>query len=182
MLELFKTFFKIGLFTIGGGYAMIPLIEAEVVERKKWMNKTMFMDVLAVAQTCPGVFAINISIFIGNKVLGTKGSIMSALGTAMPSLLIILAIAMFFQNFQNIPWVAAAFAGIRPAVVALIAVPTWNMARRAKIGFLNCWIPIVSALLIWAMDVNPIFIILAAGIGGYIYGQFIDPSEKEDAQ
>lgn len=182
MLELFKTFFKIGLFTIGGGYAMIPLIEAEVVERKKWMNKTMFMDVLAVAQTCPGVFAINISIFIGNKVLGTKGSIMSTLGTAMPSLLIILAIAMFFQNFQNIPWVAAAFAGIRPAVVALIAVPTWNMARRAKIGFLNCWIPIVSALLIWAMDVNPIFIILAAGIGGYIYGQFIDPSEKEDAQ
>jgi len=80
---------------------------------------------------------------------------------------------MFFQNFQHIPWVASMFAGIRPAVVALMAVPTFNMARKAKIGWLNCWIPIVSALLIWLFGVNPIYIILAAGIGGWLYGEIV---------
>ena len=84
---------------------------------------------------------------------------------------------MFFQNFQDVPWVAAAFAGIRPAVVALIAVPTWNMAKSAGINLMNCWIPVVSAMLIWLLGVNPIYIILAAGLGGYVYGQFIKPSE-----
>ena len=78
---------------------------------------------------------------------------------------------MFFHNFQNVPWVASVFAGIRPAVVALIAIPTWNMAVRAK------WIPFITAVLIWALGVNPIYIILAAGIGGFLYGQFIKPTE-----
>ncbi len=177
MMTLFATFFHIGLFTIGGGYAMIPLIEAEVVNRHKWIEKTEFLDLIAIAQSCPGVFAINISTFIGYKRRGTLGALCCALGTAMPSLVIILLIAMFFRNFQDVPWVASVFAGIRPAVVALIAVPTWNMAKRAKINLLNWWIPIVSAALIWLLDVNPIYIILAAGIGGFIYGQFIKPTE-----
>lgn len=172
--DLFTTFFRIGMFTLGGGYAMLPLIEAEVVNKKKWIDKQMFMDLVAVAQSCPGVFAINISIFIGNKVDKTKGALCCTLGTALPSLLIILAIAMFFQHFQDIPWVAATFAGIRPAVVALIAIPTWNLARRAKISLTNCWIPILSALLIWGMGLNPIYIIIAAAIGGYLYGQLKD--------
>lgn len=171
--ELFKTFFRIGLFTLGGGYAMIPLIEAEVVDKRGWIAKDQFLDLIAVAQTCPGVFAINISIFIGYRLRGVKGALLTATGTALPSLLIILAIAMFFQNFQHIPWVASMFAGIRPAVVALMAVPTFNMARKAKIGWLNCWIPIVSALLIWLFGVNPIYIILAAGIGGWLYGEIV---------
>lgn len=176
-MHLFKTFFRIGLFTLGGGYAMIPLIEAEVVNKRKWIDKTMFMDLIAVAQSCPGVFAINLSIFIGYRLQGVRGAVVTALGTAMPSLLIILAIAMFFQNFQDVAWVAAAFAGIRPAVVALIAIPTWNMAKSSGINLMNCWIPLVSAVLIWLLGVNPIYIILAAGIGGYLYGQFIKPSE-----
>ena len=171
--ELFKTFFRIGLFTLGGGYAMIPLIEAEVVDKRGWIAKDQFLDLIAVAQTCPGVFAINISIFIGYRLRGVKGALLTATGTALPSLFIILAIAMFFQNFQHIPWVASMFAGIRPAVVALMAVPTFNMARKAKIGWLNCWIPIVSALLIWLFGVNPIYIILAAGIGGWLYGEIV---------
>jgi len=174
---LFLTFFRIGLFTLGGGYAMIPLIEAEVVDKRKWIDKDMFLDLIAVAQSCPGVFAINLSIFIGYRLRGITGAAVTTLGTAMPSLLIILAIAMFFQNFQDVPWVAAAFAGIRPAVVALIAVPTWNMAKSAGINLMNCWIPVVSAMLIWLLGVNPIYIILAAGLGGYVYGQFIKPSE-----
>ena len=177
MMVLFATFFHIGLFTIGGGYAMIPLIEAEVVNKRKWIEKNDFLDLIAIAQSCPGVFAINISTFIGYKRRGTLGALCCALGTAMPSLVIILLIAMFFRNFQDVPWVASVFAGIRPAVVALIAVPTWNMAMHAKINLLNWWIPIVSAALIWLMDVNPIYIILAAGVGGFIYGQFIKPTE-----
>ena len=175
--DLFLTFFRIGLFTLGGGYAMIPLIEAEVVDRRKWIDKTMFLDLIAVAQSCPGVFAINLSVFIGYRLQGIKGAAMTTLGTAMPSLLIILAIAMFFQSFQDVPWVAAVFAGIRPAVVALIAIPTWNMAKGAGINLMNCWIPIASAMLIWLLGVTPIYIILAAGVGGYLYGQFLKPSE-----
>lgn len=177
MLALFATFFRIGLFTIGGGYAMIPLIEAEIVNRRKWVGKTEFLDLIAIAQSCPGVFAINISTFIGYKKRGTLGAICCALGTALPSFLIILLVAMFFHNFQDVPWVASVFAGIRPAVVALIAVPTWNMAVRAKITFINCWIPVITAVLIWALGVNPIYIILVAGVGGFIYGQFIKPTE-----
>jgi chromate transporter len=177
MLVLFVTFFRIGLFTIGGGYAMIPLIEAEIVNRRKWVGKTEFLDLIAIAQSCPGVFAINISTFIGYKKRGTLGAICCALGTALPSFLIILLVAMFFHNFQDVPWVSSVFAGIRPAVVALIAVPTWNMAVRAKITFINCWIPVITAVLIWALGVNPIYIILVAGVGGFIYGQFIKPTE-----
>ena len=165
------------MFTIGGGYAMIPLIEAEVVDKKKWVDKQMLLDLIAVAQSCPGVFAVNISIFIGYKLRGVKGALSATLGTAMPSLLCILLIAMFFQHFQNVPWVAATFAGIRPAVVALMAIPTFNMMKQAQISLLNCWIPIASALLIWGLGVNPVYIILAAGIGGYIYGLFLKPSE-----
>ncbi|MBO5233857.1 MAG: chromate transporter [Prevotella sp.] len=174
---LFLTFFRIGLFTLGGGYAMIPLIEAEVVDKRKWIDKAMFMDLIAVAQSCPGVFAINLSVFIGYRLMGVRGAVTTSLGTALPSLLIILAIAMFFQSFQDVPWVAAVFAGIRPAVVALIAIPTWNMAKSAGINMMNCWIPIGSAMLIWLLGVNPIYIILAAGVGGYLYGQFLKPSE-----
>lgn len=174
---LFKTFFKIGAFTLGGGYAMIPIIETEVVEKHHWIEKEEFLDLIAVAQSCPGVFAINISTFVGYKLRGTPGAICTTTGTALPSFLIILLIAMFFHSFMDVPWIAAMFNGIRPAVVALIAVPTFNLAKSAKISLVNCWIPIISALLIWAVGVNPIFIIIAAAAGGYIYGQFIKPTE-----
>lgn len=176
-ITLFKTFVKIGAFTLGGGYAMIPIIEAEVVDRHKWIDKDEFLDLIAIAQSCPGVFAVNISIFIGYKLRGVRGAICTALGASLPSFLIILLIAMFFHSLMDVPWIAAMFNGIRPAVVALIAVPTFNLAKSAGISLVNCWIPIISALLIWAIGVNPIFIIIAAGIGGYIYGQFIKPTE-----
>ncbi|MBQ6065114.1 MAG: chromate transporter [Prevotella sp.] len=169
----FKTFFKIGAFTLGGGYAMIPIIQAEVVDKKKWIDKEEFLDLIAIAQSCPGVFAINISTFIGYKMRKEPGAICSALGTALPSFLIILLIAMVLHRFIDMPWVAAMFNGIRPAVVALIAVPTFTLAKSAHITLANCWIPIISALLIWAMHVNPVFIIVAAGLGGYIYGKFL---------
>jgi len=174
---LFKTFFRIGLFTLGGGYAMIPLIEAEVVDKHRWITKQEFVDLIAIAQSCPGVFAINMSIFIGYKLRGSWGAVSCSIGTALPSFLIILAIAMFFHQFQDNPIVASIFRGIRPAVVALIAVPTFNMARSARLSLANCWIPVVGALLIWLLGVSPIYIILVAGIGGYVYGTLIKPTE-----
>lgn len=176
-LESFKTFFKIGAFTLGGGYAMIPIIEAEVVDKYKWVDKEEFLDLIAVSQSCPGVFAINISVFIGYRLRKTRGAICTALGTALPSFLIILLIAMFFHQFEDNKVVAAMFRGIRPAVVALIAAPTFNLAKSAHITLTNCWIPILSALLIWKIGVNPIFIIIAAGVGGFLYGKYIKPTE-----
>ena len=169
--ESFKTFFKIGIFTLGGGYAMIPLIEEEVVNRHKWIDKDEMLDLIAIAQSCPGVFAINIAIFIGYKLNKERGAVATTLGTALPSFLIILAIAMFFQQFEDNRVAAALFKGIRPAVVALIAVPTFNLAKQAQLNKFTLWIPIVSALLIWLLGVSPIWIIIIAGIGGYIYGR-----------
>lgn len=169
--ETFKTFFKIGIFTLGGGYAMIPLIEEEVVNRHKWVSKDEMLDLIAIAQSCPGVFAINISIFIGYKLRKTRGAIATALGTALPSFLIILAIAIFFHQFEDNRVIAAMFKGIRPAVVALIAVPTFNLARRAQLNRYTLWIPIVSALAIWLLGVSPIWIILIAGSVGYLCGR-----------
>ena len=174
--ESFKTFFKIGIFTLGGGYAMIPLIEAEVVDKHKWISKEEFLDLIAIAQSCPGVFAINISIFIGYKLRKERGALATAIGTALPSFLIILAIAMFFHQFQDNPVVASIFRGIRPAVVALIAVPTFNLAKSAHISWANCWIPIGGALLIWLLGVSPIYIILIAGACGWVYGKYIKPT------
>lgn len=168
---LFTTFFRIGAFTIGGGYAMIPIIEEEVVNKNRWISREEFLDLIAVSQSCPGVFAINISTFIGYKLHKTPGALLASLGSALPSFLMILVIAMFFQQFQDVPWVKACFNGIRPAVVALIAAPTFSLAKSAHINLANCWIPIASALLIWLMGVNPVFIILAAGIAGVVYGK-----------
>ena len=177
MFKLFSTFFKIGMFTLGGGYAMIPIIEAEVVDKHKWVTKEEFLDLIAIAQSCPGVFAANISIFIGYRLKKVRGAILSCLGTCLPSFLIILLIAMFFHRFQDNPVVASIFRGIRPAVVALIAVPTFNLAKSAGITWATCCIPIGGALAIWLMGVSPILIILLAAIGGYVYGAFIKPTE-----
>ena len=171
--ESFKTFFKIGIFTLGGGYAMIPLIEEEVVNKHKWVDKDEMLDLIAIAQSCPGVFAINIATFIGYKLKKERGAIATTMGTALPSFLIILLIAMFFHQFEDNRIVAAIFKGIRPAVVALIAVPTFNLGKRAQLNKWTIWIPIVSALLIWLFGVSPIWIIIAAGVGGYIWGEVI---------
>ena len=171
--DSFKTFFKIGIFTLGGGYAMIPLIEEEVVNKKQWVSKDEMLDLIAIAQSCPGVFAINIATFIGYKLKKERGAIATTIGTALPSFLIILAIAIFFSQFKDNPYIAAIFRGIRPAVVALIAVPTFNLGRRAKLNRYTIWIPIVCALAIWALGVSPIYIILIAGVAGYLYGKIV---------
>ena len=177
--DSFRTFFRIGFFTIGGGYAMIPLIEADVVDKNKWVAREEFLDLMAIAQSCPGIFAVNMSIFIGYKLRGVRGCVVCALGTVLPSFLIILGIALFFQHFQENETVQSIFKGIRPAVVALIAAPTFKMGKSAKIGLTNVWIPVAGALLIWLLGVSPIYIIILAGLGGYLYGRYVQPSENK---
>lgn len=171
-INSFLIFFRIGIFTIGGGYAMVPLIETELVSKRKWISQNDFLDLMALAQTVPGIFAVNIAIFIGYKLRKFWGAFWMALGTILPSFLIILAIALFFQQMKDNTVVESIFKGIRPAVVALIAVPTFKMAKSARINRYNLWIPVVSALLIWLLDFSPIYIIILSGLGGYLYGRF----------
>ena len=169
---LFLTFIKIGAFTIGGGYAMLPLIQREVVDRG-WMKKEVFIDLFAVAQSLPGIFAVNISIFVGYKLKKLPGAICCALGTILPSFLIILGIALFFTQFKDNSWVEKIFKGLRPAVVALIAVPCLTTARSIKLSHKQLIIPIGAALLIWLAGLSPVWIILAAIFGGIIYQKII---------
>jgi len=160
---------KIGAFTIGGGYAMLPLIQREVVDHG-WMTKEDFIDLFSVAQSLPGIFAVNIAIFVGYKLKKIRGGIVCALGSILPSFLIILAIALFFTQFKDNEWVEKAFKGLRPAVVALIAVPCLTTARSIKLSHKQLIIPVVAALLIWKASLSPVWIIIAAIIGGIYYG------------
>ncbi|MBR2638315.1 MAG: chromate transporter [Bacteroidaceae bacterium] len=171
LFNLFIVFFKIGLFTIGGGYAMIPLIEKDVVERNRWVTKEEFLDLLAVAQSAPGVFAVNISIFIGYKLRSVKGAVVAAVGNVLPSIIIILAIAVFFNSFSDNDIVNNVFKGLRPAVVALIAAPVFSVAKSARIGWTNVWIPILSAILIVTFGVSPVYIIMIAAVAGVLWGE-----------
>ncbi|MGL4518135.1 MAG: chromate transporter [Phocaeicola sp.] len=171
-IDAFTTFFRIGLFTIGGGYAMIPLIEEEIVTKKGWIQQEEFVDLLAVSQSAPGIFAVNMAIFIGYKMRKLPGALTTTLGGILPSFLIILAIALFFEQFKEYEAVERIFKGIRPAVVALIAAPTFTLAKSAKIDHRNIWIPILSALLIWGLGVSPIYIIAAAATGGFLWGKY----------
>jgi len=172
LLGMFLTFAKIGAFTLGGGYAMVPIMEKEIVDRKQWLTREEFMDILIVAQSTPGLFAINMASHIGNKARGVMGGVIGSLGVALPSIVVILLIAMFFRTFKDNIYVEKVFMGIRPAVVALIAAPCFSMARTAKITLYNVWIPIVACILITAFGVSPIWIILVAGVAGYIWGRF----------
>jgi chromate transporter len=171
LFKLFTTFFRIGLFTFGGGYAMIPLLERDVVERYGWVQKRDFVDLLAVAQSAPGVFAVNMAVFVGYRLRGKRGALAASFGCVLPSVVIILFIALFFRSFRNIEVVNNIFLGLRPAVVALIAVPVFNVAKSAGIGWRTAWIPLLSALLIVAFGVSPVYIIMVAAVGGLLWNK-----------
>lgn len=140
---------------------MLPLIQREVVERKKWIDEEEFLNMIALAQAAPGLIAVNSAIFIGWRIGGWKGVCGAVLGAVLPSFLIILAIAMIFQEWKDQPAVEAVFKGIRPAVVALIAAPLVKMAKSAKISWLTALIPLAAIVLIWLLHINPVWVILA---------------------
>ncbi len=168
-LQLFWTYLKIGTFTIGGGYVMLSMIEREIVDRKGWIDREEFMNMIALAQAAPGLIAVNSAIFIGWRIGGWRGVIATVLGAVLPSFLIILAIAMLFQDYKDYPAVEAIFKGIRPAVVALIAAPLCRMAKNAKITWTTALIPIAGALLIWLAGLSPIWIIFVTVLATLLY-------------
>lgn len=148
---------------------MLPIIEAEVVTKRKWITAENFLDMVVLAQTAPGILAMNISILVGEKVAGKRGAIVSALGAGLPSFIAILIFAIFLNQFQDNEYVSKVFRAVRPAVIALIAVPVFKLAKTAKIIIKTIWIPIVTALLIWLLGVSPIWIILAAIVCGLAF-------------
>ena len=168
-LQLFWTYIKIGTFTIGGGYVMLSWIEHEIVDRKGWIDREEFMNMIALAQAAPGLIAVNSAIFIGWRIGGWRGVIATVLGAVLPSFFIILAIAMLFQDYKDYPAVEAIFKGVRPAVVALIAAPLVRMASSAKITWTTAIIPIAGALLIWLGGLSPVWIILATAATTLLY-------------
>lgn len=161
---IFISFFKIGLFTFGGGYAMIPLIERELITKRGWIEHKEFLDLLTLAQSVPGPIAVNTSVFVGYKMRGFKGAVAALLGAVLPSFVIILVIAIFFADVRHNPVVEAAFKGMRPAVVALIIVPVISLARGMH------WAMIVviaaTALAVWWLGWSPIYILIGAATAG----------------
>ena len=186
LTRLFITFFKIGAFTFGGGWAMISIIEKEIVDKNHWLEREEFLDLLAVAQSLPGILAVNISVAVGDKLRGFKGSVAAALGTILPSFILILLIAIFLtpETIKNNETLTSIFKGIRPAVVALIVAPVISAAKSAKLNKFTILIPVAVALLIWSkwpVVSNPIVYILLGGLGGYLWFRF-GGKRKEDVK
>ena len=157
--RLFLSFAKIGAFTIGGGYAMIPLIQREM-SSKGWILEEEFADVVAVAQSAPGVLAVNMAIFAGYRLRGVKGSLAAALGAVLPSFIIILLIASVLSSFKDNPVVASIFKGIRPAVVALIIVPAVNLSRKTNHRWWAWAITAAAAIAVAFLKVSAIWVLL----------------------
>ena len=164
--RIFAVFAKVGAFTIGGGYAMIPVIQDEM-SRRGWISEEELPDIVALSQSAPGVMAVNISIFAGYRLRGIRGSIAATLGSITPSFLIILAIAMAFTAFRDNPWVARAFMGIRPAVIALIAVPMIRMAKKSCKAWWAWLVAIAALVLVAFLNFSPIYILLVVMIIGF---------------
>ncbi len=175
--QLFWSFFKIGTFTIGGGYAMIPLMEKELVDNRHWLEREEFLDLMAVSQALPGIFAVHMATSIGYRLRGIPGTLTAIAGNILMPIAIILCLAIGFRQLRDNVLFEAVFKGIRPAVVALIAAPVFNLARTARINLRNCWIPIVACLLIYLLGVSPVWIVLATILGGTLYGYLTNRKE-----
>ena len=161
LFDLFWTFCKIGALTFGGGYAMLPLIQREIVENKKWSTEKEILDYYAVGQCTPGVIAVNTATFIGYKLRGIIGGIVATLGVIFPSIVIILIIATFLQNFADLAIVQSAFAGIRVAVVALII-------KSSIKDYLGVIIAIIAFVISAFIGLSPVYVVIAAALTGFI--------------
>ena len=168
VLTLFVTFFKIGDFTFGGGYAMIPLIQSEVTDKRKWIPEEDILDVIAIAESTPGPIAINSATFIGYKIAGFWGSFMSTLGVVLPSFVIILIISFLLRNFAEIKYVQYAFFGIRAGVLALGVKALFSMYKHGPKNIISYIIMALAFILVAFFDVNVLTVIIGAAIFGII--------------
>ncbi len=166
--KMFITFFKIGAFTFGGGYAMIPIIQEEVVEKKKWIDDEDFLDAIALAQASPGPVAVNTSVYCGHRLKGWPGALVCTLGTALPSFITILVIAMVFYQFRSNAIIDKIFFGIRPAVVALILSAVYKMLKKSNFGYAKVAVSIAALLIMVYTDISPIWIVIAGALGSIV--------------
>ena len=173
--EIFLIYLKIGAFTIGGGYAMLPLIQEEVVTNKKWMSAEEFMDMFAVIQSAPGPIAVNSAVFIGYKIAKVQGSIAATLGAVIPSFSIILVIAIYFKDLKDFSFVEGLFKGIRPAVVALIAAAVYKLSKSTSFTKVTISIFLTTLISIVLLVIHPILLIIASAI----LGIFVASREQE---
>jgi chromate transporter len=176
--KIFSVFAKIGAFTIGGGIPMIAAIKSELVERK-WLNDEDFIDIITLAQTAPGLFAVNISILTGHRLRGTKGSVVATIGSCLPPFLIILFVAMFFTSFKDNEYVIKAFKGIRPVVVALIGVPMIDMHKATKMNWWKWIVVISSMILVCFLSVSPIYILICVIVMAVFISWYNNKKQKE---
>lgn len=168
LIGIFLVFFKMGSVTFGGGYAMLPILQKEVVEKRGWVSEAEVMDYYAIGQCMPGIIAVNTSLFIGHKVRGARGAVAAGLGVVFPSLVIITLIAAFINNFAHLPAVQNAFAGIRVCVFVLIVNAILKLGKAAVIDLASGAICFAVALLTVLTDVNPIYLVVLSGVAGVL--------------
>lgn len=168
IFELFISFLKIGAFSFGGGYAMLPLIEKEIIEVHKWLTLPEFIDILAVVEMTPGPVAINSATFLGYKVAGVLGSIVATTAVVLPSIVVILIIAHFLSKFKNSPYVEWAFKGIRPVVLGLIVTASLTVSKNSILDIKSFVLMIVLFYLTSFKNLHPILTIVIAGVVGAV--------------
>ena len=179
-LDLFLTFFKIGAFTFGGGYAMIPLIQREVCDNKKWLNEDDILEVIAIAESTPGPVAINAATFVGSRTAGTLGAACATLGIVLPSFLIISLISLVLKTFQESKAVKYAFMGIRAGVLALILKTVYTMFMKTKKHAVS-YVIMISALVMTAFfKIDAVFVIIGCAIFGIIWSLIIRKEQNND--
>ena len=178
--QIFFTFLKIGAFTLGGGYAMLSMVEKAVVDKKKWIASDEFWDLITIVQSLPGVFAVNTALYVGHKIDGRKGAIAGMLGAILPSIVIILLLATVFREYRDLPEVERIFKGIRPCVVALILAPSLRMIKSSKITWKTAIIPVAAVFLIWWCKVSPTIVILASIAGSLVYALVMEHKMKQN--
>ncbi|MBL4935848.1 chromate transporter [Clostridium sp. YIM B02515] len=179
--EIFIVFFKIGTFTIGGGYAMIPLIEKEVVDKRGWIDRKDFIELLALGQSAPGPIAVDTAVFVGYKLAGIWGSILAVLGSVLTAFIVMVVYAATYMGFKDNAIIQRVFLGIRPAIVALIAVPVLRIGKSSNITKKTIYIPILTVFLIVVLNMNPIYIIIISALGGLIYGIYKERAQVKGA-
>lgn len=165
--ELFYSFLKIGTFTFGGGYAMIPIIQREVIDRRHWVEERDFLDLLTLAQSAPGPIALNTAVFVGYKLYGYRGALAALMGVVVPSFTIILVVAVFFSQIRHNALIDAAFKGMRPVVVALMLSPILGF-----VGGMRWWLIAIAcgvALSVWHFGFSPIYLLVAGAVAGLLW-------------
>ena len=167
LFEILKSFLKIGAFTFGGGYAMIPIIQYEVVNRRRWLSEKEFVELLTIAQAAPGPISLNTAVFVGYKCKGYKGALAAIMGVVIPSFVIILVVAMFFHTMRDNRWVDAAFKGMRPAVVALMVAPIVGLVKGLHWTLIS--VAAATALAVWYLGFSPVWLLIAGAVGGALW-------------